>query len=78
MRRAIPAVKPLMNPNAMTLLICLAAGVGLFDFSMDQIPPDNMELMETNCTRWANYWVGVAVLAGLLTATLLALRAIFR
>jgi hypothetical protein len=37
-----------------------------------------MDLIENNSTRWANYWVGIAVLAGLLTATLLTLRAIFR
>jgi hypothetical protein len=67
-----------MNPNAMTLLICLAAGVSLFEFSPDPIPRDNLEVMGTKSTRRANYWVGIAVLTGILTATLLTLRFIFR
>jgi hypothetical protein len=37
-----------------------------------------MELFETNFARWANFWVGLAVLAALFIATSIALRFAFR
>jgi hypothetical protein len=37
-----------------------------------------MDLIESNFTRWANYCVGIVVLAVLFTAISIALRFIFR
>jgi hypothetical protein len=37
-----------------------------------------MDLIESNFTRWANYWVGIAALMALVAAALTAFLFIFR
>jgi hypothetical protein len=69
-----------MNPESSGLgcvgfFYCLQAS--FFNRETGRELQNAMDFVETNFTRWANYWVGVAVLAALFAATLISFRFIF-